>query len=131
MPYEVNWHPELPHVLVMRLYGAVTLKEALDATEEEGQYIRQADGKVHTIIDLREVTGIPNDFLSVVPRIGTMPAASHPNVGRKVVVGARGLARLFLDIFSNVVRRLVMVDTMEEAEAYLRGHLASEEGKAT
>ncbi len=130
MPYEVNWHPELPRVLVMRLYGAVTLKEALDATEEEGEYIEQADTKIHTIIDLRDVTGVPNDFLSAVPRIGIMPAASHPNAGQKVVVGAHGLTRLFLDIFSNVVRRLIMVDTMEEAEAYLREHLASEEGKA-
>jgi len=126
MPSELFWHPDLPHVLVMKFSGAVSLNEALDRTLEEGEFIKQADTKVHTIIDLREVTGVPNDFLSVVPRIGTMPAASHPNAGYKVVVGARGLAKVFLDIFSNVVRRLIMVDTMEEAEAFLREKL--EEG---
>ncbi|HEY57145.1 MAG TPA: hypothetical protein G4O04_01135 [Anaerolineae bacterium] len=126
MPSELFWHPDLLQVLVMKFSGAVSLDEALDRTVEEGEFIKQADTKVHTIIDLREVTGVPNDFLSVVPRIGTMPAASHPNAGYKVVVGARGLAKVFLDIFSNVVRRLIMVDTMEEAEAFLREKL--EEG---
>lgn len=126
MPSELFWHPGLPRVLVMKFSGAVSLNEALDRTVEEGEFIKQADTKVHTIIDLREVTGVPNDFLSVVPRIGTMPAASHPNAGYKVVVGARGLAKVFLDIFSNVVRRLIMVNTMEEAEAFLREQL--EEG---
>lgn len=128
MSAQLTWHPELPHVLVMSFWGPVSLKEALDMTEEEGRYIQAASTKVHTIIDLREVTGVPNDFLSVIPRIGTMPAASHPNAGYKVVVGARGLARLFLDIFSSVVRRLEMVDTMEEAEAFLRQKLAKEDG---
>ncbi len=128
MPSELKWHPELPHVLVMKFSGAVSLNEALDMTVQEGEYIRQADTKVHTIIDLREITGVPNDFLSAIPRIGTMPAASHPNAGYKVVVGARGLARMFLDIFSNVVRRLYMMDTMEEAEAFLREQLAKEGG---
>ncbi len=128
MSAKLTWHPELPHVLVMSFWGPVSLKEALDMTEEEGRYIQAASTKVHTIIDLREVTGVPNDFLSVIPRIGTMPAASHPNAGYKVVVGARGLARLFLDIFSSVVRRLEMVDTMEEAEAFLRQKLAQEDG---
>lgn len=124
MPSKLNWHPDLPHVLVMTFSGDVSLREALDRTVEEGEYIEQAGTKVHTIIDLREVTGVPNDFLSVVPRIGTMPAASHPNAGYKVVVGARGVAKVFLDIFSNVVRRLIMVDSMEEAEAFLREKLA-------
>jgi len=119
MTATVNWHPEFPDVLIMSLTGNTTMNEVLDVTAQEGELIKEAGRVVHTIIDLREVEGIPNNFLSSVPRIMSMPAANHANSGNKIVVGASGLAEMLLNIFSKVGRKLYLFTTMEEAIGFL------------
>ncbi len=120
MTATVNWHPELPGVLIMSLIGNTTMNEVLDVTAQEGELIKEAGRVVHTIIDLREVEGIPNNFLSSVPRIMSMPAANHANAGNNIVVGACGLAEMLLNIFSEVGRKLHLFTTMQEAIDFLR-----------
>ena len=75
---------------------------------------------MHTIIDLRDIQGVPNNFLSSVPRILSMPAANHANSGNKIVVGASGLAEMLLNIFSKVGRKLYLFPTMEEALTFIQ-----------
>jgi hypothetical protein len=104
----------------MAFVGDVSMDEALDATEQESELIANAGRLVHTIIDLRQVNGIPSNFISNMPRIARMPAANHPHAGQKIVVGASGLAATFLNIFSKVYRKLDMVATPEEADAILK-----------
>jgi hypothetical protein len=120
MPVSVDWHPDYDNVLLMTIAGDVTMGEALDVTEQESELIANAGRLVHTIIDLREVNGIPSNFISNMPRIAQMPAANHPDAGQKIVVGASGLAATFLNIFSKVYRKLDMVATPEEADAILK-----------
>lgn len=120
MTATVSWHPDLKHVLLMSITGNATMTEVLDVTAQEGELIKAAAHTVHTIIDLSEVEGIPNNFLSSVPRILSMPAASHTNSGNKVVVGASGMSEMVLNIFSKVGRKLFMFKTMDEAVAFLQ-----------
>lgn len=120
MTATVSWHPTLDHVLLMSITGNATMTEVLDVTAQEGELIKAADHIVHTIIDLSDVEGIPNNFLSSVPRILSMPAASHANSGNKVVVGASGMSEMVLNIFSKVGRKLFMFKTMDEAVAFLQ-----------
>ncbi len=96
------------------------MDEVLDVTIQEGQFIQEAGFVVHTIIDLRESIGAPQNFLSSIPRIKSLPAANHPNAGNKVVVGATGIAEIFLNIFSKVGRKLYLFDTMDEAVVFLQ-----------
>lgn len=121
MSATVTWHPEFDNVLIMTLTGNATMKDVLDVTEKEGSIIKGAQKVVHTIIDLRAIEGIPNNFLSSVPRIMSMPAASHTNSGHKVVVGASGMAEIMLNIFSKVGKKLHMFTTIEEAVVFLKG----------
>lgn len=93
--------------------------EALDVTEQESHLVANAERKVHTIIDVTLAEGIPSNFISSMPRIARMPAASHPNAGQKIVVGASGVAATALSIFSKMYRNLKMVGTREEAYAIL------------
>lgn len=119
MPATIDYHPELKNVLVMTISGHVTMDEVLDITEQEGELIRSAGAVIHTIIDLRQSQGVPQNFVGSIPRITSMPAAKHPNAGDKLVVGAAGLAETFLNIFSKIGRKLFMFKTMEEALAHL------------
>ncbi len=123
MPATVDWHPELKDVLLMSITGSVSMDEVFDVTQQESRLVEDSDKVVHTIIDLREVEGVPTGFLSSLPRLTTMPAVVHPNAGEKIVVGARGLAESMLKIFSNVYRKLHMVNSMEEARQILAEHL--------
>ncbi|RME07200.1 MAG: hypothetical protein D6803_04520 [Anaerolineae bacterium] len=120
MPATVTWHPDYDDVLLMTISGSITMDEAFAVTVEESKLVESAGRKVHTIIDLREVQGVPSGFLQSLPRLTQLPAVVHPNAGKKIVVGARGMAETMLRIFSNVYRRLHMVSTMEEAERILR-----------
>ncbi len=126
MAATVSWHPDFQHILLMTITGNATMNEVLDITAQEGELIKGANHVVHTIIDLREVEGIPNNFLSSVPRILSMPAANHANSGNKIVVGASGMAEMLLNIFSKVGRKLFMFTTMEEATAFLQSQQQSE-----
>jgi hypothetical protein len=119
MSVSVDWHPDYENVLLMAFVGDVSMDEALDATEQESNLIANAGRLVHTIIDLRQVNGIPSNFISNMPRIARMPAANHPHAGQKIVVGATGLAATFLGIFSKVYRKLDMVETPDEAGVIL------------
>ncbi|GAB4581513.1 MAG: hypothetical protein Fur0022_42600 [Anaerolineales bacterium] len=120
MSTSIDWYPDFENVLLIKLDGAVTMDDVLDITIKEGELIKAASQKVHTIIDLRTVHGIPKNFLSAIPRITSMPAANHPNSGDKIVVGASGLAETFLGIFSKVGRKLYLFKTMEEALDFLK-----------
>ncbi len=122
MPATVDWHPDLEDVLLMTIAGSVTVDEAFDVTEAESRLVENAGRVVHTIIDLRNLEGAPTDFLRSLPRLTSLPAVVHPNAGKKIVVGARGLAETMLKVFSNVYRKLDMVDTMEEAERIVAEH---------
>lgn len=124
MPATINWYPPLKNILLMRLEGSVTMDEVLDITVQEGKLIQDAFEKIHTIIDISTVNGVPKNFLSAIPRITSMPASNHPNSGDKLIVGASGLAETFLTIFSKVGRKLFMFKTMNEAVEFLKsqGH---------
>ncbi len=124
MPATINWYPPLKNILLMRLEGSVTMDEVLDITVQEGKLIQDAFEKVHTIIDISTVNGVPKNFLSAIPRITSMPASNHPYSGDKLIVGASGLAETFLTIFSKVGRKLYMFKTMNEAVEFLKsqGH---------
>jgi hypothetical protein len=120
MSATVIWHPDFENILLMTITGNATMNDVLNVTEQEGNLIKEAGRMVDTIIDLREVEGIPNNFLSSVPRIMSMPAANHVNSGHKIVVGASGMAEILLNIFSKVGRKLHMYTTMEEAVTFLQ-----------
>lgn len=120
MSASIDWLPEFDGVLLMTITGTATMNDVLDITMREGELIKNATRVVHTIIDLSSVEGIPNNFLSAIPRIMSMPAANHPNSGDKLVVGASGMAEVLLNIFSKVGRHLYMFSTMEEALAFLQ-----------
>ncbi len=124
MSTNIDWHPLLKNILLMKLEGSITMDEVLDITTKEGQLIEKAPGVVHTIIDITTVHGVPKNFLSAIPRITSMPASNHPNSGDKLIVGATGLAETFLSIFSKVGRKLYMFKTMNEAVEFLKskGH---------
>ena len=124
MPATINWYPPLKNILLMRLDGSVTMDEVLNITVQEGKLIQEAPEKVHTIIDISTVNGVPKNFLSAIPRITSMPASNHPHSGDKLIVGASGLAETFLTIFSKVGRKLYMFKTMDEAVEFLKsqGH---------
>jgi hypothetical protein len=113
--FSVDWHPDFDDVLLMTFIGNPTMGEALDATERESELIEASPHTVHTIIDLRQQYGIPRNFIGNMPRIASTPAASHPNAGLKVVVGASGPAAAVLGIFSRLYNQLHMVSSMEEA----------------
>ena len=119
MPASINWHPKRNGVLLMLFEGQVTLTEAIEVSRQESQFIQQANSPIHTIIETRQITSIPPDFLSSLPRISSMPAVNHPNAGQKIVVGASGIIATFLNIFSRLYKKLEMVATMEEAEQLL------------
>lgn len=119
MSANVDWDDKYGNVLLMYFEGNPSLDEALDATEKESALIAEATQKVHTIIDLRKATGIPSNFISSMPRIAKMPAASHPNAGLKIVVGASTAISVILTIFSKTYRNLKMVKTLDEAYAIL------------
>ena len=119
MSATVDWHPEFDNVLLMTITGNATMNDVLDITIREGDLIKNAGGIVHTIIDLSGVEGIPNQFLSSIPRIMSMPAANHPNSGNKLIVGASGMAEVMLNIFSKVGRKLHTFETMADALVFL------------
>lgn len=119
MPATIDWVPHYNNVLLMAFEGHITMGEALDVTEQESHLVANAERKVHTIIDVTLAEGIPSNFISSMPRIARMPAASHPNAGQKIVVGASGVAATALSIFSKMYRNLKMVGTREEAYAIL------------
>ena len=63
------------------------MSEALDATEQESVLIQESDRLLHTIIDLSESAGVPSNFISNMPRIAQMPAASHPTPVKRLSWG--------------------------------------------
>lgn len=119
MPATLDWHPERENVLVMTFTGRSTMEEALDITAQESLLIEQADHIIHTIIDLSENEGAPQNFLRNLPNLSRMSAVSHPNSGTKIVVGAEGIASSFLQIFSRAYRKLHMVPSFEKAYTIL------------
>ena len=120
MSATIDWFPGFDDVLLMTITGTATMNDVLDITMREGDLIKEAGRVVHTIIDLSAVEGIPNNFLSAVPRIMSMPAANHPNSGNKLVVGASGMAEVLLNIFSKVGRHLYMFQTTAQAVSFLQ-----------
>ena len=103
----------------MEFDGVITMGEALDITEQEGKFISESEHTVHTIIEVSTVKGAPKEFLSNLPRIANMPAANHPNAGSKLVVRAKGFAATILNVFSNVYRKIINVDTLADAHKYI------------
>lgn len=125
MPATVDWHPDFPQtVLLMVLTSPVTLAEVIEVSKEESELIKSAEHVIHTIIDLSDKPGIPDKFISNLSKIAQMPAANHPNSGIKIIVGADGVTKTFLNIFSKVYRKLQHVDTLDDANKLIEAELA-------
>lgn len=119
MAATVAWHPSIHGVLLMKIDGDPSLDDLVVVTEQEGKLIMDAPRVVDTIIDATKLGQVPQGFLGLMPRLASMPAAKHPNAGRKVVVGVAGVGGMLLSIFSKLYRKLYFFPTLAEAEAFV------------
>ena len=119
MSATVDWHPDLPGVLLMKIQGNVTEAEVLAVSEQESALIVSANRVVDTIIDAHELGQVPPNFVMLMPRIANMPAARHPNAGVKVVVGVGGVGGALMNVFSRLYHKIYFFSVMSEAEQFI------------
>lgn len=82
MPIEIRWlRPN--HILISRWYGQVTCQDMLILTEELMRILDNAQGLVHTLLDMSEAESYEEGMAELYVN---SPVAQHANRGRLAVV---------------------------------------------
>jgi hypothetical protein len=114
-------------VVYMVYTAPLTLQEIRDLYPLDQEYRDNAQHKVHTLIDIRNMGDIPPGILST----RYAPSHVHPNSGFVVVLGADARARILGDMMAIMQgeNHFRFFDTEDEAWGFLRKAIA--EDKAT
>jgi len=99
MPIENRWYAE-PLIVLNRMYGEVTIAELSDNGHmNQTYYDHLPEGALlHFIVDMREVTHMPNDL-----RVTRTVSAPRPNTGWIVLVTSNPLHRMLASMVSVVM----------------------------
>jgi len=119
MPVRVIWDNEEKNIVRYVFEGKWTLDQLYATMEEEDQMMAAVTHRVDVIVDFQNSGAIPDRLLANFPKIFESSAASRPNVGMTVIIGAAGFAEMLANIFSKVFSRMLTASTLEEARAIL------------
>ena len=94
------------------------IPDLIKAFEEESKLRESVDHTLHSIIDFSKTRSIPRNWLQA--RRG--PGLTHAKTGELVCVGLSSGLKMLLDIVLRLTnfKRVKLVDTLEEAHAYVR-----------
>jgi hypothetical protein len=114
--------------VVIQIYtDPLDMKEIMDQYHWiRNEIIEHATKKVHTIIDMRQVTKIPSNML----RHGAQPLKeTHPMGGQIVLVINNPVVNALADVFTRIVRNyeIKVYKTIEQAWEYYDRVLAEED----
>lgn len=126
MPYHVEWHKE-PHIVYVKLSGKMTPEDVTGFGAELIELTRHVpEVKVHTLIDVTEIESIP-PINSIVQEVRKVLAA-YPNRDMSAMYGASTLVRFLAETLLKLTPlRIKLLDTKEEAEAFILQMVALEE----
>jgi hypothetical protein len=122
MPIENRWYAE-PLIVLNRMYGEMTIAELSDNDHmNQTYYDHLPEGALlHFIVDMREVTHMPNDL-----RATRTVSAPRPNTGWIVLVTSDPLHKMIASMISLVMHlRYKVVASLDEALDFLRQHDAA------
>ncbi len=120
MPFEICWYKE-NYVIMIQFTGDVSEEELKQSVEEELKLIENSPHEtVHVLIDARQQTSHPTDFLTLARILN--PVLEHPKKGWTLEYGRKGkfMARLAISAVARLQRsKYRTFDTLEEAMSYL------------
>jgi len=122
MPIENRWYAE-PLIVLNRMYGELTAAELSQGDSiNQTYYDHLPEGALlHFIVDMREVTHMPNDL-----RATRTVSAPRPNTGWIVLVTSDPLHKMIASMISLVMHlRYKVVASLDEALDFLRQHDAA------
>jgi hypothetical protein len=126
----VEWADEARTIIYERYGPGWTWDEAYAAWEQVAQMVegRGPDLQLSFILDMRESSLLPQDFLSNLRRFGQMSAEVNSNVELRIFVGANQVFRHFMNLFRRVyppaseALRALFVETVDDAHAAITAH---------
>ena len=115
MPIDVIWGDEAKTLAVIHLNEPWTINELADAVDQVAVLMDGVNHPVSPVVDMTDAPRIPPGVLAGFPRVASR--MGHPNsTGKLYVVGAHRHFRAFLDIFSNVFRKMEYRETIADIE---------------
>jgi hypothetical protein len=118
MPYTISWHKE--NTMRIDLTGVVTAEELLTITAETIELVKQAEQRIHAIVDQSKVVEMPRSLSALA---GSIPRHKHANQGITILlIPTIGRAERFL---SSVVLQILRLEyriaqSIEEADGILQ-----------
>lgn len=126
MPYSVRWW-QAPEVVYLEPDGTLTEDEISTMVSEIiALHQEAAGGKVHTLINGGNLTGIPpiNVVIREMKRLDT----ALPNPGMNIVYGVSPLRRYVMEIVMRMTKsRYRTFENQEAAEAFMQAMMESEQ----
>jgi hypothetical protein len=123
MPIRADWYDDTRKIIHLEFEGRLTWDDLYKATESSLRLHDEAQGKVHTIIDVVKVTSTPNLNVSAMQRVIRAGVGKHPNKGVSVITGARPLVRTVFSVFERLyptaMKGYRYAETVEAALAML------------
>ncbi|NDJ54681.1 MAG: hypothetical protein GYB68_16560 [Chloroflexi bacterium] len=120
MPVSTCWYnEEQQRTVLFRYEGITSWDQWFDAIDHGHQMMQSVDHPVHTLSDFTGVEELSMEkWIAQMPRLG-MAVAAPPNLDLVVVAGLKGLPQQIANVFSNVYKKVHMVDTLEEGVALI------------
>jgi hypothetical protein len=126
MPVTVAWDDEEQTIIHFAFIAPWTWDEFRMAVEKGWIEGRHHAHRVHAIVDFTRIGPMPSGYLTHFSR-AAMTRVS-PNVGVIVVVGVTGMFtttfQLIMRLFPRLQERVIQVDSVEEAHAFLARYKA-------
>jgi len=115
MPIDVKWGNDEKTLAVIHLTDPWTINELADAVDRVGFLMDEVEHRVSPVVDMTDAPRVPPGVLAGFPRVASR--MGHPNsTGKLYIVGAHRHFRAFLDIFSNVFRKMEYRETIADIE---------------
>jgi len=126
MAIQVEWANPEQTIIQLTLRRGWAWDDLYAAIREADQFITSVRHTVNMVIDIRDVGGLPRDFMRVAGDVFASGDA-RPNEGQKIVVGANPLIQMAYNGFQKVYgyrlrnRPFVFAASLDAAYALLDG----------
>lgn len=120
MSVSVSWGNPERTIILLTIDGRWGWEEVGDANNEINSMLQGVEYTVNIIVDARNTSLVPNDYVGNIRRLTVNP---DPRVERVIVVGANRLSVSVFDIlrsvYAHLVERIQFVPTINDAYAIL------------
>lgn len=118
MAVTVSWMDSEHPTLLFHFSGRWTWDEFYAAAQQANELAESRyDPLVHSVLDFTDGPHAPPNSLAQLPRIAALPGLDRR--GSSVVVGAKGMTRQIVEIFSRLYSRLSYAETVEDAKVLI------------